>query len=192
MSEFQRTYSTTTRKSLCRLPLHAISNRCCSSPSSPLPSLATTSYLLSGCRFLATNVPGPSHKVKLAGAVVDDLYFFVSSGISVSFCIISYNNRVKVSVLGDPTRGFHPQEIADEFADEFAKMYDEVVGSKGELIRKYRKDNAVFFALEEALKGLVLYAVLLSTGYLDSFFHIYFATLCIVGFVSILHTRSEN
>ena len=71
-----------------------------------------------------TNVPGPREKMKLCGAAVEQLLFWVpqSGDVGLGVSILSYAGGVQFGVITDSTLCPDPKNIIDEFEPEFNKL----------------------------------------------------------------------
>jgi WS/DGAT/MGAT family acyltransferase len=56
------------------------------------------------CNVVATNIPGPTIPLFLAGAAVRDLFFFgpLAEGAPIDITVVSYGDRMDVAVVGCP------------------------------------------------------------------------------------------
>jgi hypothetical protein len=71
-----------------------------------------------------TNVPGPQQPLYLAGAVIDDLMFWVpqSGDIGMGVSIISYDGKVQFGLVTDEGLCPDPGTIVARFRDEFERL----------------------------------------------------------------------
>lgn len=71
-----------------------------------------------------SNVPGPSAKLKICGATLEETLFWVpqSGTVGLGISILSYGGGVQFGVVTDATLCPNPQEIIDQFEPEFAKL----------------------------------------------------------------------
>ena len=71
-----------------------------------------------------TNVPGPTTKLKLCGATLEQSMFWVpaSGDIGLGVSILSYGGGVQFGVITDTALCPEPQAIIDAFEPEFAKL----------------------------------------------------------------------
>ena len=71
-----------------------------------------------------TNVPGPTQKLKICGATIEESLFWVpqSGTVGLGVSILSYGGGVQFGVVSDSTLCPEPQAIIDRFEPEFAKL----------------------------------------------------------------------
>lgn len=71
-----------------------------------------------------TNVPGPTQKLKLCGATLEQNMFWVpaSGNIGVGVSILSYGGGVQFGLITDAGLCPEPQQIIDRFEPEFQKL----------------------------------------------------------------------
>lgn len=71
-----------------------------------------------------TNVPGPSHPLKLAGCTVSRMMFWVpqSGDIGMGVSILSYNGGVQFGLITDAGMVPDPQAVIDFFEPEFDRL----------------------------------------------------------------------
>ena len=74
--------------------------------------------------LVATNVPGPTAPLYLAGAEIDSMMFWVpqTGAIGLGISLISYNGQVYFGLIADPRRIPDPNDVADRFRSEFDKL----------------------------------------------------------------------
>jgi WS/DGAT/MGAT family acyltransferase len=73
---------------------------------------------------VATNVPGPSQRLYLAGSPIARLIFWVpqSGDIGLGISILSYAGQVQFGLIADYKRVPDPGEVAARFHEEFEKV----------------------------------------------------------------------
>ncbi len=73
---------------------------------------------------VATNVPGPTHPMYLAGSEISRLIFWVpqSGDIGLGISILSYNGQVQFGLISDHKRVPDPAAVAGRFRAEFEKI----------------------------------------------------------------------
>jgi diacylglycerol O-acyltransferase / wax synthase len=71
-----------------------------------------------------TNVPGPAVPLKLCGATLRQMMFWVpaSGDIGVGVSILSYGGGVQFGLITDKKLCPHPQQVIDRFEPEFEKL----------------------------------------------------------------------
>lgn len=93
----------------------------------PLPRGLQTvvlEYLAGKASAVMTNLPGPTMPVRLAGARIARMLFWVpqSADIGLGIAILSYAGGVQFSVRADTALCPDPQAIVDGFAPEFERL----------------------------------------------------------------------
>ena len=91
----------------------------------PKPVQAQVLDLLSRkATAVMTNVPGPSHPIKLAGCTVSRIMFWVpqSGDIGMGVSILSYNGGVQFGLITDAGMVPDPQAVIDFFEPEFDRL----------------------------------------------------------------------
>jgi len=93
----------------------------------PLPAGLQTvvlEYLAGKASAVMTNLPGPPTPVRLAGARIARMLFWVpqSGDIGVGIAILSYAGAVQFSIRVDTALCPDPQAIVDGFAPEFERL----------------------------------------------------------------------
>ncbi|HEY0877684.1 MAG TPA: wax ester/triacylglycerol synthase family O-acyltransferase [Zeimonas sp.] len=93
----------------------------------PLPGMLQTpvlGYLAGKASAVMTNVPGPREAIRLAGARVGRILFWVpqSDDIGLGVAVLSYAGGVQFSVRADTALCPEPQAIVDGFAPEFERL----------------------------------------------------------------------
>ncbi len=93
----------------------------------PLPQGLQTvvlEYLAGKASAVMTNLPGPTMPVRLAGARIARMLFWVpqSADIGLGIAILSYAGGVQFSVRADTALCPDPQAIVDGFAPEFERL----------------------------------------------------------------------
>jgi len=88
------------------------------------PSAALTlalRYLTSKASVLVTNVKGPQERLYLAGALLEEIMFWIPryGGIGVGISFLSYAGQVRLGVLSDRDLVPDPENIIAGFRDEF-------------------------------------------------------------------------
>ena len=80
--------------------------------------------LSSKSTLVASNVPGPSHQLYVAGSRISQLMFWVpqSGGIGLGISILSYNGQVQFGLIADRKRVPDPRNIAARFGAEFEQI----------------------------------------------------------------------
>lgn len=73
-----------------------------------------------------SNVPGPATKCSIAGAVVDDLSFFLFTPVGLYFGIMTYNGKVTAGVNVDGSTSCDPKNLAKHWKREFEALKAEV------------------------------------------------------------------
>ncbi|MCW5652889.1 wax ester/triacylglycerol synthase family O-acyltransferase [Hydrogenophaga sp.] len=71
-----------------------------------------------------TNVPGPSTKLKVCGATLEQTMFWVpqTGTVGLGVSVLSYGGGVQFGVIADTALCPDPQRIIDEFEPEFARL----------------------------------------------------------------------
>jgi diacylglycerol O-acyltransferase / wax synthase len=71
-----------------------------------------------------TNVPGPQEKLKVLGATLEQVMFWVpqSGDVGLGVSVLSYGGNVQFGVMTDTLLCPDPQGIIDQFEPEFAKL----------------------------------------------------------------------
>jgi diacylglycerol O-acyltransferase / wax synthase len=71
-----------------------------------------------------TNVPGPQEKLKVLGATLEQVMFWVpqSGDVGLGVSVLSYGGNVQFGVMTDTVLCPDPQDIIDQFEPEFAKL----------------------------------------------------------------------
>jgi diacylglycerol O-acyltransferase / wax synthase len=85
---------------------------------------STLDLLASRASAVMTNLPGPGQPVRMAGAELKELIFWVpqSSTIGVGISVLSYAGSVQCGIVVDGNLANDPENIADRFRDEFDKL----------------------------------------------------------------------
>lgn len=85
---------------------------------------STLDLLASRASAVMTNLPGPTQPVRMAGAELKELIFWVpqSSTIGVGISVLSYAGAVQCGIVIDGNLANDPDDVADRFRDEFAKL----------------------------------------------------------------------
>jgi WS/DGAT/MGAT family acyltransferase len=80
--------------------------------------------LLSRASAVMTNVPGPQWELRLAGAAVRQVIFWVpqSGNIGMGVSILTYNGQVQFGLMTDTALVEDPGEIVGRFGVEFEKL----------------------------------------------------------------------
>jgi hypothetical protein len=80
--------------------------------------------LLSRASAVMTNVPGPQHALKLAGAPIRQIIFWVpqSGSIGMGVSILTYNGHVQFGLITDAALVPDPEDVVGRFASEFEKL----------------------------------------------------------------------
>jgi diacylglycerol O-acyltransferase len=78
-------------------------------------------HLCGRATVVVTNVKGPQEPLYLAGAPLEDLMFWIPrfGGIGLGIGVLSYNGRVRVSVISDRDVVSDPQAVITAFQQEF-------------------------------------------------------------------------
>jgi diacylglycerol O-acyltransferase len=78
-------------------------------------------HLCGRATVVVTNVKGPQEPLYLAGAPLEDLMFWIPrfGGIGLGVGVLSYNGRVRVSVISDRDVVSDPQAVITAFQQEF-------------------------------------------------------------------------
>jgi WS/DGAT/MGAT family acyltransferase len=92
-----------------------------------LPQVVQTQvleYLGNKGSAVMTNVPGPTEVIRMAGAPVSRMMFWVpqSGDIGIGVSILSYAGGVQFGVMSDTALCPEPQAIIDGFAPEFERL----------------------------------------------------------------------
>jgi diacylglycerol O-acyltransferase / wax synthase len=71
-----------------------------------------------------TNVPGPQEKLRLLGATLEQVMFWVpqSGDVGLGVSVLSYGGNMQFGVMTDTVLCPDPQDIIDQFEPEFAKL----------------------------------------------------------------------
>lgn len=93
----------------------------------PLPEMLQTpvlGYLADKASAVMTNVPGPREPIRIAGARVGRILFWVpqSGKIGLGVAVLSYAGGVQFSVRADAALCPDPQAIIDGFVPEFERL----------------------------------------------------------------------
>lgn len=85
---------------------------------------AVLDFLSRKASAVATNVPGPSIPLYLAGAELKQTLFWVpqSGGIGLGASILSYNGEVHFGLMADRKRVAEPASVVNHFRNEFEKL----------------------------------------------------------------------
>jgi hypothetical protein len=85
---------------------------------------AAIDLLSSKATAVATNVPGPSHPMYLAGKRISRLIFWVpqSGDIGLGISILSYDGQVQFGLIADYKRVPDPALVTTKFHEEFEKV----------------------------------------------------------------------
>ena len=80
--------------------------------------------LLSRATAVMTNVPGPQMPLRIAGAEISQLMFWVpqSGDIGIGVSILSYNGQVQFGLITDAALVPEPRRIIGEFAPQFERL----------------------------------------------------------------------
>ena len=89
-----------------------------------------TNFFANKAVGVLTNVPGPRQPMTFAGAEVDGVLGWApcSGDQPMTICIFSYNGRVAVGFGTDALLVPDGDTLGPLFAEEFAQMYDTIVG----------------------------------------------------------------
>jgi WS/DGAT/MGAT family acyltransferase len=85
---------------------------------------AAIDLLSTKATLVATNVPGPSHPMYLAGKRIERMIFWVpqSGDIGLGVSILSYAGQVQFGLIADHKRIPDPAAVTARFHDEFEKV----------------------------------------------------------------------
>ncbi|MDP2263023.1 MAG: wax ester/triacylglycerol synthase family O-acyltransferase [Hydrogenophaga sp.] len=85
---------------------------------------ALLSLFSSKTTAVMTNVPGPTQKMRLCGASLEQTMFWVpqSGSVGLGVSILSYGGGVQFGVIADSTLCPDPQRIIDRFEPEFSRL----------------------------------------------------------------------
>jgi len=119
----------------------------------------TTCDLFNKVTTVFSNVPGPAGPVFVAAMKVLNMSFFANSLTATVFGLVSYNNKVALSVVADTSVVPNPQSLVDEFEGEIMNLYQLTRG-------KFRKPEldpkrVVVDAAVVGIAALVLLLVLI-------------------------------
>jgi WS/DGAT/MGAT family acyltransferase len=80
--------------------------------------------ILSRATAVMTNVPGPQWELRLAGAPVRQVIFWVpqSGGIGMGVSILTYNGQVQFGLMSDTALLADPDQVICRFATEFENL----------------------------------------------------------------------
>jgi diacylglycerol O-acyltransferase len=89
-----------------------------------------TNYFANKAVGVLTNVPGPRQPMTLAGTEVDGVLGWApcSGNQPMTICMFSYNGSVAVGFGTDATLVPDGDRLGEHFAEEFARMQDEILG----------------------------------------------------------------
>lgn len=76
---------------------------------------------------MLSNVPGPQQQCHLAGKPLDNMEFFLFSGVGLYFGIFSYNGKVTATANADKKTGADPHKLVNLFVPAFEEIYRDVV-----------------------------------------------------------------
>jgi diacylglycerol O-acyltransferase len=87
--------------------------------------------LLSRASAVMTNVPGPQSELRLAGAPIRQVIFWVpqSGNIGMGVSILTYNGHVQFGLITDAARVPDPEQIVGRFNAEFERLLLQVLMS---------------------------------------------------------------
>eukprot|EP00124_Ichthyophonus_hoferi_P001228 Ihof_evm8s59 gene=Ihof_evmTU8s59 len=126
--------------------LYIAHRRCLDAKNSPSAAVAYTVNQLAGkvlseeayceatysafnkCTTVFSNVQGPPEEVSLLGQKVKNLVFYANSLTGTVFGLVSYNNKVGLSVVADTSLVEDPQELVDLFVEEVKAQHQAVQG----------------------------------------------------------------
>lgn len=76
------------------------------------------------CTCVLTNVPGPSHRITLAGRRIHDLMFWVPqrSRIGVGVSLLSFSGTVRLGVISDACLMPDPERLVEAFERELSDL----------------------------------------------------------------------
>jgi hypothetical protein len=85
--------------------------------------------------LVASNLPGPSQPLRLAGIEVSQLLFWVpqAGGIGTGVSMLSYRGRVQLGVIADRELIARPRELVNAMASEFERLVFLVLLGAGSL-----------------------------------------------------------
>ena len=89
--------------------------------------LDQTLQLASSATAQLSNVAGPQERIHLAGAVVDDLMFYLFSPLGIYLGLLSYDGKVSAGINVDGSLGVDPKEIAKHWVPMFEALYEETM-----------------------------------------------------------------
>ncbi len=80
--------------------------------------------LLSRATAVMTNVPGPQCTLKMAGAAIDQVIFWVpqTGPVGIGVSILTYNGRVQFGLITDVALVPDPEDVVNRFGAEFEKL----------------------------------------------------------------------
>ena len=78
---------------------------------------------------VVSNVPGPREPLYLAGARIEEQFFWVpqAGAIGVGISLLTYDGRVHFGVVADRNLIPAPHEVTRHFAHEFEKLLLQVI-----------------------------------------------------------------
>mmetsp|Transcript_15782 Transcript_15782/g.18421 ORF Transcript_15782/g.18421 Transcript_15782/m.18421 type:complete len:517 (+) Transcript_15782:55-1605(+) len=85
---------------------------------------------------MLSNVPGPKDEKFICGIKVNSMTFFSPGLVASNFGLISYNNKITLSILSDEKVLPEPQKFAELFPKELDKLYEAVQQTDFEKPRK--------------------------------------------------------
>jgi hypothetical protein len=76
------------------------------------------------CTCVLTNVPGPSHRITLAGRRIHDLMFWVPqrSRIGIGISLLSFSGTLRLGVISDAALMPDPQALVAAFDAELGEL----------------------------------------------------------------------
>jgi WS/DGAT/MGAT family acyltransferase len=74
--------------------------------------------------LVVSNVPGPREPLRLCGARIDEIYFWVpqAGSIGLGLSLLTYGTQVQFGVMSDHELIAAPQRITELFVEEFEKL----------------------------------------------------------------------
>ena len=80
--------------------------------------------LLSRATAVMTNVPGPQWQLRMIGAPIEQVVFWVpqTGPVGIGVSILTYNGRVQFGLITDVALVPDPGDVVDRFGEEFEKL----------------------------------------------------------------------
>jgi len=79
---------------------------------------------------MISNVPGPQVEVRMCGARVTNMSFYLFSLLGTYAGVLSYAGKVTASMNMDASIGVDPADVLKYWGPSFDSIFEEMVGSK--------------------------------------------------------------